>query len=77
MAALGRGVIMITGAGGGGGGGPGMGFLLTVPIIVGSLAGGYIYSANAALPWMIMTGALAVSAAVSIAFVREPSTKEL
>lgn len=77
MAALGRGVIMVTGAGGGGGGGPGMGFLLTVPIIVGSLAGGYIYSADAALPWVIMTGALAVSAAVSIAFVREPSTKEL
>ena len=47
MSAIGRGVIMVTGPGvGGGGGGPGMGFVLTIPIIIGSLVGGYSYSVN-------------------------------
>jgi len=72
MAAIGRGVIMVTGAGGGGGGGPGMGFLLTIPIIVGSLAGGFIYSANLTLPWILLTGALVASVVISIIFIREP-----
>jgi len=78
MSAIGRGVIMVTGAGGGGGGGgPGMGFILSIPVIVGSLAGGHIYSANAAHPWIIMTGTLVTCTALSVAFIREPYKKEL
>jgi MFS family permease len=77
MAAVGRGVIMITGAGGGGGGGPGMGFLLTIPVIIGSLAGGYIYSANNSLPWIILTGALAICLTITIIFIKEPLKKEV
>ena len=73
MSAIGRGVIMVTGPGvGGGEGGPGMGFVLTVPIIMGSLVGGYIYSVNPTLSWLLLTGALVISTAISIVFLRDP-----
>ena len=76
MSAIGRGIIMVTGPGvGGGGGGPGMGFVLTVPIIIGSLVGGYIYSVNPTFSWIFLTGALAICVAISIAFVRDPQKK--
>ncbi len=76
MSATGRGVIMVTGPGvGGGGGGPGMGFVLTVPIIVGSLVGGYIYTASPTFSWTLLTGALAICTAISIAFLRDPQKK--
>jgi MFS family permease len=52
MAALGRGLITINT--GGGVGGPGMGFLLTFPSIVGSLLGGYIYTAYPFIPWYML-----------------------
>ena len=73
MSAIGRGVIMVTGPDvGGGGGGPGMGFVLTVPIIVGSLVGGYIYSASPTFSWVLLTGALVICMVISIVFVRDP-----
>jgi MFS family permease len=73
MSAIGRGVIMVTGPGvGGGGGGPGMGFVLTVPIIMGSLVGGYIYSINPAFSWILLTGALTICIVIGVAFVRDP-----
>jgi MFS family permease len=73
MSAIGRGVIMVTGPGvGGGGGGPGMGFLLTIPIILGSLIGGFIYSANPLYSWFLLTGALVVSILISVFFLRDP-----
>ena len=76
MSTIGRGVIMVTGPGvGGGGGGPGMGFVLTVPIIMGSLVGGYFYSANPTFSWLLLTGALAICTAISIAFLRDPPKK--
>lgn len=72
MSAIGRGVIMVTGPGIGGGGGPGMGFVLTIPIILGSLVGGHVYSANPTFSWAILTGALVICTAISILFVRDP-----
>jgi MFS family permease len=73
MSAIGRGIIMVTGPGvGGGGGGPGMGFLLTIPIIMGSLVGGFIYSANPLYSWFLLTGALVVSIVISVFFLRDP-----
>lgn len=72
MSAIGRGVIMVTGPGEGGGGGPGMGFVLTVPIIIGSLFGGYLYSVNPTFSWTLLTGALVICTVISIAFVRDP-----
>jgi MFS family permease len=43
MAALGRGTVML-GPAAGGTGGPGVGFVVTVPLMVASLAGGYLYA---------------------------------
>ena len=78
MSAIGRGVIMVTGPGVGiGGGGPGMGFVLTVPIIMGSLVGGYIYSVNPTFSWTLLTGALALCTAIGIVFLKDPQRKTL
>jgi MFS family permease len=75
MSAIGRGVIMVTSPGvGGGGGGPGMGFILTLPVILGSLVGGYIYSANPTFCWVLLTGAIVICTAISIFFVKDPIT---
>jgi MFS family permease len=71
MSAIGRGVIMVTGPGVGGGG-PGMGFLLTIPIIIGSLVGGFIYSANPLYSWFLLTGALVISTIISVFFLKDP-----
>ena len=72
MSAIGRGVIMVTGPGvSGTGGGPGMGFVLSIPIIIGTLVGGYIYSANPYYAWYLLTGALLLSTAFSIVFLRD------
>ena len=70
MSAIGRGVIMVTGPGVGGGG-PGMGFVLTIPIIIGSLVGGFIYITNPLYAWFLLTGALIISTAISIVFLRD------
>jgi MFS family permease len=76
MSAIGRGVIMVTGPGvGGGGGGPGMGFVLTVPVIMGSLVGGYIYSINPTYSWILLTGALVICTTVSIVLLRDPQKR--
>jgi MFS family permease len=45
MSAIGQGGIMIAPAGGGTGG-PAMGFLITIPLMLASLAGGYLYTLN-------------------------------
>ena len=74
MAALGRGMIIVNFRGGGGGG-PGMGFLLTFPSILGFLLGGYVYNAGPANPWLLLGGALAVSALLSALFI-EPHEQE-
>jgi MFS family permease len=72
MSAIGRGAIMVTSPGlGGGGGGPGMGFVLTIPVIIGSLIGGYIYNANPMISWGLLTGALVVCVAVTYFFVKD------
>ena len=51
MSALGQGGIMI-GPAGGGTGGPAMGFVITIPLMIASLAGGYLYTLNPAYPWL-------------------------
>jgi MFS family permease len=60
MAAIGRGQ-MLMGSPGGGTGGPGMGFLITIPVMLGSLVGGYLYDANPTWPWMFALVAFGIS----------------
>jgi MFS family permease len=75
MAAIGRGAVMI-GAASGGTGGPGMGFLITLPVMLGSVAGGFLYGQNPAWPWFFVLSATAVSVLLSALFLRDPKQAE-
>ncbi len=75
MAALGRGTVMI-GAASGGTGGPGVGFLVTLPLMVASLLGGYVYAYNATYPWFFVGAATALSILLCLMFVRDPQVVE-
>jgi MFS family permease len=75
MAALGQGSLFIR-AQGGLTGGPGLGFLLTLPVIVGSLLGGYIYSYNPILPWVLFSLALVSCLVLTTVFITEPKQPE-
>ncbi len=76
MAILGRGALMIN-PGGGGGGGPGMGFVFAIPVVLGSITGGYIYSLNPTYPWILQFIALLGSLIVSLALLRKPEKAEI
>jgi len=67
MSALGMGMLFIN-TRGGGGGGPGMGTLLTIPSIIGSILGGFVYGYNPNLLWMSFGVALLLSAVISDRF---------
>jgi len=67
MSALGQGMLFIN-TRGGGGGGPGMGTLLTIPSIIGSVIGGFVYGYNPNLLWMSFGVALILSAVISDRF---------
>lgn len=64
MAAIGRGML-VTDLRGGGGGGPSMGFVMTIPVFIGSLLGGYIYQMNPVTPWIIQGCALFLNAIIA------------
>ena len=70
MPARGHGLLNIT-VWGGGGGGPGMGAVLTIPAILGSLLGGFIYQASPRLPWFLMGAAMLVSASICAFFMKK------
>jgi DHA1 family multidrug resistance protein-like MFS transporter len=48
------------------GGGPGMGFVLTLPVVVGSLVSGYIYDVFPSAPWLLLGSALMVNAVLAV-----------
>jgi MFS family permease len=76
MAALGRGTVLV-GATGGGTGGPGMGFLITIPVMAASLAGGVLYAANPVYPWYFFLFTILASIAVTGLYIRDPKTAEI
>ncbi len=76
MSAFGRGSVLI-GAAGGGTGGPGMGFFITIPVMIASVVGGILYSANPAYPWFFVLTATSVSVIVSTLFIRDPTKAEI
>jgi DHA1 family multidrug resistance protein-like MFS transporter len=76
MAALGRGTVMI-GASGGGGGGPGMGFVITIPVIISSILGGYLYAYNPIFPWFFVSIITLFSILVTGIFIRDPRKAEI
>jgi MFS family permease len=76
MAALGQGGIMI-GAAGGGTGGPAVGFVVTIPLMLSSLAGGYLYALDPAYPWYFVLMATALSILLTALFIRDPQRAEV
>jgi len=75
MAALGQGGILIGMAGGVGG--PGVGYLTIIPLMIASLAGGYLYTWNPAAPWFCATAATALAVALIALFIRDPKQAEV
>ena len=75
MAALGQGGIIIGTVGGVGG--PGVGFVTIVPLMITSLAGGYLYAWNPASPWFVATIATAIALILIVLFIRDPKQAEV
>lgn len=76
MAALGQGGVML-GAAGGGTGGPATGFLVTIPLMISSLLGGYLYSMNPTYPWYFIAGSMIIAVLLLVGFVRDPQRAEV
>ena len=76
MAALGQGGVMI-GAAGGGTGGPGTGFLITLPLMIASLAGGYLYAQKPSYPWLFVLIASTLATILTALFIRDPKQAEV
>jgi MFS family permease len=75
MAALGQGGILIGTAGGVGG--PGVGFVTIVPLMVASLAGGYLYAWRPASSWVVATMATGAAIVLIALFIRDPERAEV
>jgi MFS family permease len=58
------------------GGGYASGFLLFIPLSLGALVAGYIFAYNTMLPWLLLSGFLAIAMVITILFVREPPKAE-
>ncbi len=70
MAVLGQGMLLVNIRGGGGGVvGPGMGAVLAIPSILGSIIGGFVYSYNPTLPWLLLAASLLLNSAVATVFI--------
>jgi len=75
MAAIGQGGVFIGTVGGVGG--PALGYLFILPVMVASLAGGYLYALRPAYPWLFALVAVLLSLIVTVLFVREPKEAEV
>jgi MFS family permease len=77
MALMGRGVLQIWSGGYPWGGASGMGFLLSIPMMIGSFIGGYIYGFNPIYPWLLLSAFIVLGLTITIVFLREPGEPEL
>jgi MFS family permease len=75
MAAIGQGGMMI-GPAGGGVGGPALGYLFIPPVMVASLAGGYLYTFNPAYPWIFSFGVTVLAILIVLRFIQDPKDAE-
>jgi len=76
MAALGQGGVML-GAAGGGTGGPATGFMVTIPLMISSLLGGYLYKLDPVYPWYFIAGSMLIALLLLVCFVRDPQRAEV
>lgn len=75
MAAIGRGSVLV-GATGGGTGGPGMGYVFTIPVMIASIIGGFLYSLNPIYPWLCILGTTIIQFISILLFIRDPKKAE-
>jgi MFS family permease len=75
MAAIGQGGMMIAPTSGVGG--PSLGYLFIPLVMLGSLAGGYLYTFSPSSPWYFSLATTLISIVLLIAFVRDPKTAEV
>jgi MFS family permease len=76
MSAVGRGSTLI-GSTGGGVGGPGMGYFFVLPVMVGSILGGLLYSINPVYPWIGVLLTCLVQLVCVFFFIHDPIEKEI
>jgi MFS family permease len=76
MALVGQGGIMI-GPAGGGTGGPAVGLLITIPIMISSLMGGYLYALDPRYPWYFVLVTTLCMVVITVLFVRDPQIAEI
>ena len=70
MAALGQGMLFVNTRGGSGG--PGMGAVLAIPSVLGSFLGGFVYTYNSTLPWILLAVSMIINTLISIFFLASP-----
>jgi len=75
MGALGQGGILIGMTGGVGG--PGIGLVTIIPLMIASLAGGYLYTWRPASPWFMSAIATAIAVLLIAFFIRDPKKAEV
>lgn len=75
MAAIGQGGIFPGGVGTPGG--PSVGYLIIPPVMVASLAGGFLYTLNPALPWHLSAALGLLSILLAALFIRDPRHAEV
>jgi MFS family permease len=75
MAAIGQGGMMIGPAGGTGG--PALGYLFILPVMLASLAGGYLYTFNPAYPWLFSLALTFISIIVTVLYIRDAQNAEI
>jgi MFS family permease len=76
MAAIGQGGMMI-GPAGGGAGGPALGYLFIPPVMVASLAGGYLYMLNPVYPWVFSVATTLLSIILTVFYIRDARNAEV
>jgi hypothetical protein len=59
------------------GGGYSSGFLVFIPMTIGSIISGYIYDYNAALPWILQTVFLSVGLVLTFMWLKDPEKKQV
>jgi MFS family permease len=76
MAAIGQGGLMI-GPAGGGSGGPALGYLFIPPVMIASLAGGYLYTLNPAFPWLFSLVTTVLSIFLTVFYISDAQSAEV
>ena len=73
----GKGTVMIGAVSGWGTGGPGVGLLVTIPLMIASLSGGYLYYYAPASPWIFVLITTLVAIVLTALSIRDSSEAEL